>query len=152
MALQFLPGQVAVSDPYPNAPTVLSGPVKDLQCKVVRLTSANFTTGGTNTLVAVLPADASITAIKFWVKTALSGNGVTSPTASIGATSGGTDYTNALAITNTTGTYATASSVTGILQAYQVPWSGDNNIWFKGSCSTGNPTAGEIYLIIEYFR
>lgn len=152
MSLQFIPGQVALGDPYPNAPTVLSGPVKDLQCKVVKLSSANFTTGGTNTLVAVLPADASIISFRHWVKTALSGNGVTSPTASIGASSGGTDYTSALAITNTTGTYAVASSVTGIVQNYNIPLSGDLNIWYKGSCSTGNPTAGEIYLIIEYIR
>ena len=152
MAIQFLPGQVAVGDPSPIGPTALSGPVKDLQVKVVKLSSANFTTAGTNTLVAVLPADATILGFRHWVKTALSGNGVTSPTATIGATSAGTDYTNALAITNTTGTYAVASSVTGIVQNYQVPLSGDLNIWYKGSCSTGNPTAGEIYLIIDYVR
>lgn len=152
MALQFIPGQVAVGDPYPNAPTPLSGPVKDLQVKVVKLSSANYTTAGTNTLVAVLPADASIISMRHWTKTVLSGNGVTSPTATIGATSAGTDYTSALAVTNTTGTYTVATPITGIVQNYQVPLSGDLNIWYKGSCSTGNPTAGEIYLIIEYVR
>ena len=152
MALQFLTGQVALSDPYPNAPTVLSGPPKDVQVKVIRLTSANFTTTGVNTLVAVLPTDASILGFKTWVKTALSGGGVTAPTMSIGATSGGTDYTSAVAITNTTGTYALATPVTGIMQAYQIPYGSDLNIWFRGACSTGNPTAGEIYLVIEYVR
>lgn len=152
MAIQFIPGQVAVGDPSPIGPTVLSGPVKDLQCKVVKLSSANFSTTGVNTLVAALPADASIISIRFWVKTALSGGGVTAPTASVGATSGGTDYTSALAITNTTGTYLVAGTVTGIVQNYQVPLSGDLNIWFRGACSTGNPTAGEIYMIVEYVR
>lgn len=152
MSLQFLTGQVAVSDPYPGAPTVLSGPVKDVVTKVVRLTSANFTTGGTNTLVAVLPADASILSVATWVGTALSGNGVTSPTMSLGTASGGTQFTNALAITNTVGTYALASPITGILQKYNVPLGNDIQIWFGGGCSTGNPTAGEILLIIEYVR
>ena len=62
MAIQFVPGQVAVSDPnaaYPN-PTAISN-IKDVVVKVVKLTSANFTvTTATNTLVAVLPADATI--------------------------------------------------------------------------------------------
>lgn len=152
MALQFLSGQVAVSDPYPVAPTVLSGPVKDVVTKVIRLTSANFSTTGVNTMVAQLPADASILSVATWVGTVLSGNGVTSPTMSLGTASAGTQFTNALAITNTAGTYALASPVTGILQKYNVPLGADIQIWFGGSCSTGNPTAGEIFLIIEYVR
>ena len=152
MAIQFIPGQVATGDPYPNAPTALSGPSKDLQTRVVKLSSANFTTSGTNTLVAVLPADASIISFRTWVKTALSGNSVSSPTVTLGTTSAGTDYASAVALTNTTGTYAWVTPVTGIIQAYNPPYSSDLNIWFKGGCSTGNPTAGEIYLIIEYVR
>jgi hypothetical protein len=153
MALQFLSGQVAVSDPYPNAPTALSGPVKDVITKVVRLTSANFSTSGVNTLVAVLPVDSSIISVQTYVKTALSGNGVTSPTLSLGTASGGTQFTNALAITNTTGTFANASPITNIMQVYNVPFSGvDINIWAGGACSTGNPTAGEIFVVIKYVR
>ena len=152
MAIQFLTGQVAVSDPSPVGPTALSGPSKDLSAKVVRLTSANFTTTGVNTLVAVLPADSTIISFRTYVKTVLSGNGVTLPTATIGATSGGSDYTSALAITNTAGTYAVASPVTAIMQAYQVPQGNDLAIWFRGLCSTGNPTAGELFLVIEYVR
>lgn len=152
MAIQFIPGQVAVGDPYPNAPTVLSGPVKDIQAKVVKLSSANFSTTGTNTLVAVLPADATILSFRSWVKTALSGNSVSAPTLTLGTTSGGTDFASAVSMTNTTGTYAVLTPVTGIVQNYNIPYSTDINIWFKGSCSTGNPTAGEVYLIIEYVR
>ena len=152
MALQFLSGQVAVSDPSPIGPTALSGPAKDVQAKVVRLTSANFSTSGTNTLVAVLPADASILGFRTWVKTALSGNSVASPTMSLGTASGGTQFASAVALTNTTGTYAVTTPVTGIIQGYNIPYSSDINIYFGGGCSTGNPTAGEIYLIIDYVR
>ena len=152
MAIQFIPGQVATGDPYPNAPTALSGPVKDLQTRVVKLSSANFTTTGTNTLVAVLPADATIISFRTWVKTALAGNSVASPTVTLGSTSAGTDYASTVALTNTTGTYAFVTPVTGIIQAYNPPYSADLNIWFKGGCSTGNPTSGEVYLIIEYVR
>lgn len=152
MAFQFVPGQVAVGDPAPTGPTVLSGPVKDDVIKVVKLSSANFSTIGINTLVAQLPADASIISIRTWVKTALSGNGVTLPTLNLGTAPAGTQFTSALAITNTTGTYAVASPVTGILQNYQIPQGNDIQIWAGGGCSTGNPTAGEIYLIIGYAR
>lgn len=152
MAIQFLPGQVATGDPYPNAPTALSGPAKDVQVRVVKLSSANFTTTGVNTLVAVLPADSSIISFRTWVKTALSGNSVASPTVTLGSTSAGTDYASAVALTNTTGTFALVSPVTGIIQPYAIPYTADLNIWFRGSCSTGNPTAGEVYLIIEYVR
>ena len=152
MAIQFLTGQVAVSDPAPQGPTVLSGPVKDLQVKVVRLTSANFTTTGVNTLVAALPADATMISIRTWVGTALAGNGVTAPLLSLGSASAGTQFLNALALTNTSGTAALASPITGIHQAYQVPYAGDIGLWVRGICSTGNPTSGEIFMAIEYVR
>lgn len=152
MAFQFIPGQVALSDPYPGAPMALTGPAKDVQVKAVKLSSANFTTTGVNTLVAVLPADASILSLKVWVKTALAGGGVTAPTVTIGATSGGSDYTSAVAVTNTSGTYALLTPVSNIMQNYNIPYSQDLNIWFRGLCSTGNPTSGEVYLIIEYVR
>lgn len=151
MAIVFVPGQVAVGDPSPTGPTPTSN-VKDLLVKVVKLSSANFTTAGVNTLVAVLPADASIIGVFSYVKTALSGNGVTSPVISIGSTSGGTEFANAVGVTNTTGTYAAVTPVTAIVQAYGLPLPGDIPIFLRGICSTGNPTAGEIDLVIQYVR
>ena len=152
MAYQFLTGQVAVSDPSPIGPTPLSGPPKDVQIKLVRLTSANFTTTGTNSLVAVLPADASILGFRVWTKAALTGNSVASPTMGLGLTSGGTDFASAVAVTNTSGTYAVTTPVSNIMQAYNIPYGQDIPIWFRGGCSTGNPTAGELFLLIEYVR
>lgn len=152
MAIQFLAGQVLVSDPAPTGPTVLTGPVKDLQVKVVRLTSANFLAAGVNTLVAVLPADASIISIRTWVGTALAGNTVSAPLLSLGTASAGTQFLNALALTNTSGTAALATPVTGIFQAYQVPYAGDIQIWVRGTCTSGPPNSGEIFMAIEYVR
>ena len=152
MAIQFVAGQVAVGDPSPIGPTALSGPAKDVQVKIVKLSSANFATVAVNTKVAVLPAEVTIIGIQTWVKTALSGNSVASPTLSLGTASAGTEFTSALAITNTTGTFAVATPITGIVQNYAVPLGTDVQVWASGSCSTGNPTAGEIYVIIQYVR
>ena len=152
MAINFVPGQVALGDPYPNAPTVTTNPAKDVQVKVAKLTSANFTTTGVTTLVAYLPADTTILSIRTYVKTALSGNGVTSPVANVGTTTTATEFISAVGLTNTTGTYVVQTPVTGIMQNYAIPLGGDIPVYFKGTCSTGNPTAGEIYLIIEFVR
>lgn len=126
--------------------------VKDIVVKVFKLTYANFTTGNTDALIGRLPADASIVTVKTWLKTAFSGNGVTSPVLSLGSASGGTQFSSAVALTNTTGTYAVHSPVTGILQDYQVPLGGEINLYARGGCSTGNPTAGELYVVVEYVR
>ena len=126
--------------------------IKDVTLKVFRLTNTNFATTNVDTLVGALPADSSIVRISTWVKTALSGNGVTLPTISLGTTSAGTDFLSALAVTNTTGTYATASPVTGIMQAYNPPYTQDIRLYVRGGATTGNPTAGEIYLLVEYVR
>ncbi len=138
-------------DPNPAAPFA-TFQIKDVVCKAFKLTYANFGTTAVNTNVGILPADASIIRVTTWVKTALSGNSVSSPTISLGSASAGTQFTNALAITNTTGTYAVASPITGIMQAYEVPLGSDIPLWVSGGCSTGNPTAGEIYLLVEYIR
>ena len=125
---------------------------KDVSIKVFKLTFANFTTTNTDTLIGRLPADASIVNIETWLKTAFSGNGVTSPVLSLGSASGGTQFSSAVALTNTTGTFAIHSPVTGILQEYQVPLGGDINLYARGGCSTGNPTAGELYVVVKYVR
>lgn len=75
---------------YPNAPTAISPPAKDVQVKAVKLTNSDFTTGGTTSLKAVLPADASIIGFRLWVKTQLAGGGITAATLSIGVQGGST--------------------------------------------------------------
>lgn len=151
MAIVFVPGQVAQGDPNPGGPSATSN-IKSVFVKACKLTSANFTTTGVNTLIAVLPADASILGIDYYVKTALSGNGVTSPTVSLGTASAGTQFTTTSALTNTVGTNAKVSVIQGLVQAYAMPLGSDIQIWAAGACSTGNPTAGEIDLIITYVR
>lgn len=126
--------------------------VKGELVKVFKLTSANFTTGNTDTLIGRLPADASITGVQTWLKTAFAGNGVTLPVLSLGSTSGGTEFSSAVALTNTAGTLTIHQPITGILQAYQIPQGSDIALYARGGCSTGSPTSGEIYVIVRYVR
>lgn len=153
MAINFVQGQVAVGDPSPTGPTATSN-IKDVVVKVIKLTSANFSTsGGTNTLVAVLPADATILEISAWKKTQLSGNSISAATLSLGSTSGGTEFVNAYDIYGaTTNNQVYLNPQAGIMQNYAVPLGGDINIYAKGVATTGNPTAGEIYVKILYVR
>jgi hypothetical protein len=155
MAINFVQGQVAVSDPnasYPN-PTATSN-IKDVVVKVVKLTSANYTvTTSTKALVAVLPADATILDMKLWVKTQLAGGGVTGATLALGTTSGGAELmaANAAAF-GTAGVNSTLSPLTGIMQNYNVPFAGDIQVWATGLTTIGTPTSGEQYLSIYYVR
>ncbi len=151
MAIQFVQGQVAVGDPNPGGPTATSND-KDVHTKVIKLSSANFTTTNVDTLVAVFPADATILSVDYYVKTALSGNGVTLPVVSLGSASGGTQFTTTSALTNTVGTHARLSVIQGLVQNYGLPLGSDISLWVRGGCSTGNPTAGEIYLRVDYVR
>ncbi len=151
MAINFVQGQVAVGDPNPGGPSPISND-KTSHVKTVKLTSANFTTGGINTLAAVLPADASILSIRLWTKTQLAGGSVSAATYSVGSASAGTQFVNALTAFATAGAYVMATPVTNIVQNYAVPWGPDIQIWVNGTATTGNPTSGELYLIIEYVR
>lgn len=152
MAIQFVPGLVAVGDPSPTGPTSNSN-IKDVVTKVVKLTSANFTvTTATNTLVAVLPADATILGFKYWNKTKLAGGSISAAALSLGTASGGTEFVSAFDVFTTVGTQALLSPVTGIMQNYALPLGGDIQVWAKGLATTGTPTSGEIYVTIEYVR
>lgn len=124
---------------------------KDVRAKVVQLTQANFTTAGVNALLARLPADASILGFDVWVAAALN-NGATAPQVSIGTTSGGTQFANAVAVTNTVGTFARLTPVAGIMQPYAVPLGGEIDLWFRGICATANPTAADVRIVIYYVR
>lgn len=125
---------------------------KDVQVHVVKLAAANFATTNVDTYVASLPPDIAIIGFDIYVKTVLSGNGVTSPTVSLGSSSGGTQFSAALAVTNTAGTNAKLSPVTGICQEQDPTNRTDIKLFVRGGCSTGNPTAGEIDLIIKFVR
>ena len=152
MAINFVQGQVAVGDPNPTGPTPLSN-IKDVVTKVVKLTSANFTvTTATNTLVARLPADATILSMSYWNKTKLAGGSISAAAMSVGSTSGGTEFVSAFDVFTTVGTMAFLSPITGIMQNYSLPLGGDIPSWVKGLATTGSPTSGEVYLVIEYVR
>ena len=151
MSIQFVAGQVAIGDPNPGGPTALSN-IKDLNVKAMKLSSANFATGNVDTLVAVLPADATIVGLRLWVKTQLAGGGITAATFSVGTTSGGTDIVNAVTAFATAGTYTMVTPVTGIMQNYNVPLGADIRLYVRGTSTTGTPTSGEIYLIVDYVR
>lgn len=127
--------------------------VKDVVIKVVKLTFADFATGGTASVKAALPADASIVELSYWKKTAFSGNGITAATLSIGTPANATYFANAVDVhSSAAGTDARITPVTNILQEYQVPLGGEYQIQFTGTATTGNPTAGEIYIKIVYVR
>ena len=72
---------------------------KDVYTKVFKLTYANFSTSNTDTLIERFPADTSILQVTTWLKTAFSGNSVSSPVLSLGSTSGGTQFSSAVALT-----------------------------------------------------
>lgn len=152
MAINFVQGQVAVGDPSPGGPNSTSND-KDVHVKVVKLTSANFTTGGTNTLVAVLPADSTILNFRVWVRTQLTGGSISAATLSLGSASGGTQFVNASTLAfGAAGANTVIPSVSGIMQNYAIPLGADINIWAAGTATTGNPTGGELYVTIEYVR
>lgn len=154
MAINFVPGQVAVGDPnpsYPN-PTATSN-IKDVVVKVIKLTSANFAvTTAVNTLVAVLPADATILSMELWNKTKLAGGSISAATLSLGTASAGTQFVGTLDVFTTVSTYSVVTPITGIMQNYGIPLGTDIQVWATGLATTGTPTSGEMYLSIYYVR
>lgn len=153
MAINFVQGQVAVGDPNPSGPSAISN-IKDVCVKVVKLTSANYTvTTSTKTLVAVLPADATILDFKLWVKTQLAGGSVSAATLALGTTSGGAELmvANAAAY-GAAGVNSVLTPVVGIMQNYNVPLGADIPVYATGLATTGTPTSGEQYLSIYYVR
>ena len=151
MAVIVVPGQVAVGDPTPGGPNANSND-KDVHVKVVKLSSANFTTGGTNTLVAVLPADSTIISMRTHVKTQLAGGGITAATVALGTASGGAQLSAAISAFGANGANADITPAVGIMQVYAPPYSADINVWALGTATTGNPTSGEVFLVINYVR
>lgn len=143
---------IIFTDPNPSGPFP-TFQIKDVQVKVGKLTFANFSTGGVNTLLMALPADSSILGMKLWTKTQPAGGSVSAATISVGSASGGTQFVNANAAAfQASGVEVLLSPITNILQVYNVPYGADIQLWVNGTATTGNPTSGEMYLIVEYVR
>lgn len=133
-------------------PTATSGD-KVVHNKIVKLVASDFTTGGTASVKAVLPADATITRMNYWKRTALSGNGITAATLSIGIPGAATTFVNAYDVqTPAVGSHTAISPISNIMQNYSLPLGSDISLLFTGTATTGNPTAGEIYITIAYVR
>lgn len=153
MAINFVQGQVAVSDPAAGTGPNATSNIKDLVVKAVKLTSANFSTTAINTMVAVLPADSTILGFRLWVKTQLAGGSISAATLSLGTASAGTQFVSASALAyGVASTYTVLPAVSGIFQNYGLPLGSDIQVWVSGAATTGIPTSGEIYLLIEYVR
>lgn len=152
MAIIVTQGQVAVSDPSPGGPNATSND-KSVHTKTVKLTSANFSTGGTSTLVTVLPADSTILSFRLWVKTQLSGGSISAATLALGNVASGAQFyaANASAF-GAAGVFTVLTPVLAIMQNYNVPLGPDVQIYATGTATTGNPTGGEMYLTVEYVR
>lgn len=151
MAINFVQGQVATGDPNPGGPSAISND-KSVHVKVVKLTSANFTTANTDTLLAVLPADATIINLRLWIKTQLAGGSVSAATLALGSASGGAQFMAAQSAFAAAGVNAILTPILAIMQNYNVPFGSDIQIYGRGTATTGNPTSGEMYLSIEYVR
>lgn len=126
---------------------------KNVHVKVVKLTFADFTTGPAASIKAVLPADSTILLMNSWKKTDFSGGGVTAVTLSVGITGAATQFVNAVdVLTPAVGTSAEVTPIAAIMQPYSLPLGQDISVLFTGTATTGNPTAGEIYISIYYVR
>lgn len=126
---------------------------KDIACKAVKLTSADFTTGGTASVKAYLPADASLVGIDLWTKTTFSGNGVTVVSLQVGITGTVNKYMTSTSLSLTGGVAVYPTGVNNMFAQYDpTAPSGDIPLLFTGTATTGNPTAGEAYVLIKYVR
>ncbi len=140
---------MAVQFPDPN-PTATSN-IKHNHQKIVRLTFADFIVGTASSTKAVLPADATITSMTFWKKTAFSGNGVSAVLLSIGNPN--VQFVSNFDVnTPAAGTQGSITPIINIMQPYNIPNGPDIPLVFAGGAATGNPTAGEIYISINYVR
>lgn len=126
---------------------------KGVHVKVVKLIFSDFTTGPAAAIKAVLPSGSSILLMNSWKKTEFSGGGVTAVTLSIGVTGAATQFVNAVdVLTPAVGTSAEVTPIAAIMQPHNTPLNGDISLLFTGTATTGNPTAGEMYVSIYYVR
>lgn len=132
------------------APTPTSNSKNQL-VKIVRLANTNFVTGGATTNPIVLPANATINSVEYWKGTQFSGGSVSAVTLSIGVVGNNTFFASAIdVLAPAAGTLATVTPMTNIMQGYQIPQGSDISMTFTGTATTGNPTAGAIYVTVYY--
>jgi len=137
----------------PDLQVTATSNIKSCYKKIVRLNHTNFTTGsGTARVEAVLPADASMTAIRFVKTVELSGGGITAATLSIGIPGQATRFVNATNVLSAGVGAQVYPTVANIFQLNNLPLGSDITLLFTGVATTGNPTAGEIFVEIEYVR
>lgn len=137
---------------FPDLNVTATSNDKVVHQKTIRLLSSDFTTTGAASVKAILPADASILSFRLWNKTILSGGGITAATLSIGIPGTPTNFVNAVTALGASGTFTVLTPVTNIMQAYGLPLGPEISLLFTGTATTGNPTAGEMYVTIEYVR
>ncbi len=136
-----------------RSPTALTPTSVKEEVKLIKLTFADFVTGGTASVKAVIPANSTITEVSYWKKTAFSGNSISAATLSIGITGTATKYVNAFDVhTPAAGTQAEITPVSNIYENYDPTNRTDVPLLFTGTATTGNPTAGEMYVKIKYVR
>jgi hypothetical protein len=138
---------------FPDRAITATSNVKELYQKTIQLTFADVTTGGANSVKAVIPADSSIVSILYWKRTQFSGGGITAATLSIGIPGTPTSFVNAAdVLTPAVGTIAEFTPITNIYQNYQAPLGSDISLLFTGTATTGNPSAGELMITVRYVR
>ena len=145
MAIQF-------PDTLAGNPTATSND-KVVHQKTVRILGTSYSLPGSVSVLAVLPADATILSIDFYKKVQISGGGVTAATVSIGVPGAPTQFVSAYdTLAGAAGTSLKVTPVTNIMQPYSLPLGGDISLQFTATATTGVPTAGEVYFTVNYVR
>lgn len=135
-----------------DEPVSISNGIKQEYVKIVKLTFADFKTGGQTTMKEILPADAMITGIRYWKRTAFSGGSVSAVTLNIvQANTGSSLVTSFDAHTPAAGAQGFVAT-NGGATIFSGPATIDIPLNFVGTATTGNPTAGEIYIVVSYVR
>jgi hypothetical protein len=120
-----------------------------MKLKSVRFAANEVTTGGANSVKAVIPPAATLIGFRFWKRTQLTGGGITAATLSIGVPGNPTAYVNAADILTPAAGVTVFLISTTTHNSYE-PNAGDISLLFTGTATTGNPTAGEFFVDILY--
>lgn len=123
---------------------------KSVHVKSVKLTFSDVTTGGANSVKAVFPAQSTFLGIALYKKTQLSGNGITAATLSIGIPGAATQFVNAADVLTPAAGTLTWLTASNTHQNYDPDNRTDISLLFTGTATTGNPTAGELYVDVYY--
>jgi hypothetical protein len=140
---------------YPSGIQASNAVVKQVHSQAVKLTFADFTTGGQAAVKMALPADSSIVCIQFWTKTTFAGNGVSGVSLQIGITGTVAKYlaASSIALSGPSVISLPAGLANNLFAEFDpTAPGGDIPLLFTGTAATGNPTSGEAYVLVEYVR